>query len=108
MRELHVYGPLVDVVQPQAREWQHRGYGEELLAEATERAEQAGFSKLAVISRIGVRPYYRKLGFERDGPYMSRFIYVGLLNNNWSYLGIYVNILRQEIAGQDGKPGETF
>jgi predicted N-acetyltransferase YhbS len=46
-----------------------------IAAEATERAQQAGFSKLAVISGIGVRPYYRKLGFERDGPYMSRFIY---------------------------------
>ena len=32
VRELHVYGPLVDVVQPQARQWQHRGYREELLA----------------------------------------------------------------------------
>ena len=75
VRELHVYGPLVGLgLKPQAREWQHRGYGEELLAEATERAGQAGFSKLAVISGIGVRPYYRKLGFERDGPYMSRFI----------------------------------
>ena len=75
VRELHVYGPLVGVgLKPQAREWQHRGYGEELLAEATEKAGQAGFSKLAVISGIGVRPYYRKLGFKRDGPYMSRFI----------------------------------
>jgi len=37
VRELHVYGPLVGRgLQPQAREWQHRGYGEELLAEATE------------------------------------------------------------------------
>ena len=39
VRELHVYGPLVGVgLKPQARKWQHRGYGEELLAEATERA----------------------------------------------------------------------
>jgi len=52
----------------------YRGFGEELLAEAIKMAGQAGFSKLAVISGIGVRPYYRKLGFERDGPYMSRFI----------------------------------
>ncbi|MBC2699387.1 MAG: hypothetical protein HF976_07070 [ANME-2 cluster archaeon] len=37
MRKLHVYGPLVGVgLKPQAREWQHKGYGEELLAEATE------------------------------------------------------------------------
>ena len=64
VRELQVYGPLVGVgLKPQAREWQHRGYGEELLAEATERAQQAGFSKIAVISGMGVRPYYRKLSF---------------------------------------------
>ncbi len=37
VRELHVYGPLVGVgLKPQAREWQHRGYGEELLGEAAE------------------------------------------------------------------------
>ena len=37
VRELHIYRPLVGVgLKPQAREWQHRGYGEELLAEATE------------------------------------------------------------------------
>ena len=36
-REVHVYRPLVGVgLKPQARQWQHRGYGEELLAEATE------------------------------------------------------------------------
>ena len=68
MRELHVYGPLVGVgLKPQAREFQHRGYGEELLAEATERAHQAGFSKLAVINGVGARPYYRKLDLEWDG-----------------------------------------
>jgi len=37
VRELHVYEPLVGVgLKPQAREWQHRGYGEELLAETIE------------------------------------------------------------------------
>jgi elongator complex protein 3 len=35
VRELYVYRPLVGVgLQPQAREWQHRGYGKELLAKA--------------------------------------------------------------------------
>jgi len=75
VRELHIYRPLVGVgLKAQAREWRHRGYGEELLAEATERVQQSGFSKLAVINGIGVRPYYRKRGFERDGSNMSKFI----------------------------------
>jgi elongator complex protein 3 len=73
IRELHVYGPLVSVGQnAREKEWQHRGYGEELLREAEERAKAAGFAKLAVISGIGVRPYYKRLGFERDGAYMSK------------------------------------
>jgi len=75
IRELHVYGPLVSVGQnAREKEWQHRGCGEELLREAEERAKAAGFAKLAVISGIGVRPYYKRLGFERDGPYMSKFL----------------------------------
>lgn len=75
IRELHVYGPLVSVgTKPLENEWQHRGYGAELLNEAEERAIQAGFTKLAITSGIGVRPYYRRLGFDRDGPYMSKKI----------------------------------
>ena len=29
-------------------------------------------TKLAVISGVGTRNYYRKLGYEIDGPYMSK------------------------------------
>jgi elongator complex protein 3 len=75
VRELHVYGPMVRVGrQAKDKEWQHRGYGEELLWQAEDRARNAGFTKLAVISGIGVRPYYRRLGFVRDGPYMSKLL----------------------------------
>jgi elongator complex protein 3 len=75
VRELHVYGPLVSVgAKPVDRQWQHRGYGEELLEDAQEKAVTAGYTKLAIISGIGVRPYYRHLGFTQDGPYMSRII----------------------------------
>jgi len=53
-------------------DWQHRGYGRELLARAEELAADAGFEKLSVISGIGVRQYYReKLGYYQDGPYVS-------------------------------------
>ena len=75
VRELHVYGSMVSVGQKAGeKQWQHKGYGEELLNEAEELAKGAGFSKLAIISGMGVRPYYRKLGFELDGPYMSKLI----------------------------------
>ncbi|BAI62438.1 histone acetyltransferase Elp3 homolog [Methanocella paludicola SANAE] len=70
VRELHVYGRMVPIGQSNEN-WQHRGYGVELLSKATDMARDAGYGKLAVMSGIGARPYYKKLGFERDGPFMS-------------------------------------
>ncbi|HEY9246899.1 MAG TPA: tRNA uridine(34) 5-carboxymethylaminomethyl modification radical SAM/GNAT enzyme Elp3 [Candidatus Methanoperedens sp.] len=73
VRELHVYGSMVP---PGAgageKQWQHRGYGEELLAEAEETARASGYDKIAITSGIGVRDYYRKFGYEREGPYMTK------------------------------------
>ena len=71
IRELHVYGRMVPIGEANEN-WQHRGYGTELVEKAEEIAAEAGYRKLAVMSGIGARPYYRKLGFENDGPYMSR------------------------------------
>jgi elongator complex protein 3 len=53
-------------------QWQHRGYGEELLAHAEEIARAEGFKKIAVTSGIGVRDYYRKFGYGCEGPYMTK------------------------------------
>lgn len=36
--------------------------------------EEHGSVKLAVIAGIGTRHYYRKLGYELDGVYMSKWI----------------------------------
>ncbi|MDK2913054.1 MAG: elongator complex protein 3 [Methanolobus sp.] len=72
-RELHVYGSMVSVGEKAGKcDWQHRGYGRELVARAEEIASDSGYSKLAILSGIGVRGYYRKLGYETDGVYMSR------------------------------------
>jgi len=73
LRELHVYGSLVPVgMDAAADEWQHRNYGRELLLRAEEIARSAGYRRLAIMSGIGVRPYYRRQGYERRGPYMIR------------------------------------
>ena len=73
LRELHVYGSLVPVGQDaESEEWQHRNFGKELLLRAEEIARGAGFRSLAIMSGIGVRPYYRRQGYERRGPYMSK------------------------------------
>lgn len=73
VRELHVYGPLVPVGKHSDGAWQHRGYGKELLAEAERIArEEFGVKKLLVISALGTRRYYMRLGYGRDGVYVSK------------------------------------
>jgi elongator complex protein 3 len=73
MRELHVYGSLVPVGKDaESEEWQHRNFGKMLIARAEEITSDAGFSRLAIMSGIGVRPYYRRQGYERNGPYMIK------------------------------------
>jgi len=71
VRELHVYGPMVQVGDESA-DWQHQGYGEKLLRQAEERAADAGYDKLSVISGIGAREYYLDRGYFQDGPYVSK------------------------------------
>ena len=72
VRELHVYGPLVPVGRHSEEAWQHRGYGKELLARAEQIAAEFGREKLLVISALGTRRYYMRLGYRRDGVYVSK------------------------------------
>ncbi|AKB35354.1 histone acetyltransferase, ELP3 family [Methanosarcina siciliae C2J] len=73
IRELHVYGSMVPVGKgAKQKEWQHRGYGKELIEHAEIIASEAGYEKLAIISGIGAREYYRKLGYNLDGLYMAK------------------------------------
>jgi len=69
---LTVYGNEVGVGEGEG-DFQHRGYGKRLVRRAEEIATDAGYEKLAVISGIGAREYYREqLDYRRDGPYMSK------------------------------------
>ncbi len=73
VRELHIYGSMVAPGKAADKsQWQHRGYGEELLSCAEDTAANAGYDMLAVTSGVGVRDYYRKLGYIRNGPYMTK------------------------------------
>lgn len=73
VRELHTYGQLkpVGTVGTQS---QHVGFGRRLLVEAERIAKEAGYEKLAVISGIGVREYYRKWGYVLEGTYMVKYL----------------------------------
>ena len=63
IRELHVYGSLVKVDSNSEDASQHFGIGKRLLREAERIATDAGYNKIAVISGVGVRNYYRKRGY---------------------------------------------
>lgn len=75
VRELHVYGSVVPVSARDPTKFQHQGFGTLLMEEAERIArDEHGSRKLAVISGVGTRNYYRKLGYELDGPYMSKLL----------------------------------
>jgi len=74
VRELHVYGAAVGVGKSDEDAQQHRGYGALLMAEAERIATvEHRSTRMAVISGVGTRHYYRKLGYELlDGRYMVK------------------------------------
>ncbi|XP_042359964.1 elongator complex protein 3 [Plectropomus leopardus] len=76
VRELHVYGSVVPVSSRDPSKFQHQGFGMMLMEEAERIArDEHGSSKLAVISGVGTRNYYRKMGYELEGPYMVKDLY---------------------------------
>jgi len=73
IRELHTYGQTVPVSEKIKNAQQHRSLGKKLMMEAEKIAKQEfGFKKIAVISGIGVRDYYRKLGYRLKNSYMIK------------------------------------
>jgi len=73
VRELHTYGQLVPVKAKGSRV-QHAGFGKRLMKIAEELALKHGLKKIAVISGLGVRAYYRKLGYRLQGTYMIKYL----------------------------------
>jgi elongator complex protein 3 len=75
VRELHVYGPLVPVGKHMAKAWQHKGYGKILLSTA-ERISKEDYDKRKVVvtSALGTKPYYKRFGYDYDGPYVSKTV----------------------------------
>ena len=72
LRELKVAGEVVPIGKTKANLWQHKGYGQKLLLECEKIATGEGVDRLLILSGVGVRNYYRKLGYERKGPYMAK------------------------------------
>jgi elongator complex protein 3 len=74
VRELHVYSSLTPV-HSKENNIQHKGFGKKLLKKAENIAKYNGYHKIAVISGVGVRNYYRKLGYKLHDTYMIKSFY---------------------------------
>ncbi len=73
VREIHVYGKSLKLGERDNDSIQHLGLGRNLMAEAEKISrEEFDSKKLLVISAVGTREYYRKLGYSSLGPYMSK------------------------------------
>ena len=70
IRELHVYGKAAGLGKK--GDIQHKGLGKLLLSHAEEIAKNYHKNKIVIISGIGVRGYYKKLGYIKEGLYMVK------------------------------------
>ncbi len=70
IREVHTYGQQIKIGK--SGETQHKGLGKKLILESEKIARKNGYKKIAIISGVGVRGYYRKLGYSLDGEYMKK------------------------------------
>lgn len=70
IRELHVYGPQIEIGKKGVV--QHQGIGINLMKKAEIIAKENRVICLAVISGVGVREYYRKMGYVLKKGYMIK------------------------------------
>lgn len=71
IREVHVYG-MAERVGERAAAAQHHGLGRRLVERACAMARAAGYARINVISAVGTREYYCKLGFVDRGLYQQK------------------------------------
>lgn len=76
VRELRVFGELVPIGEkPSHHQVQHRKIGELLLSEAELLStEEYDAKKISVLSGLGVKPWFYKQGYTRDGVYVSKIL----------------------------------
>ena len=72
IRELHVLSAAAQIGKKSDESFQHRGIGKSLLARAEDIAKQNYKDKMVIISGIGAREYFRKLGYKMEGVYMVK------------------------------------
>ena len=72
IREVHTYGQQISLKE-KGLSPQHKGLGKKLIKEAERISkEEFGIKKIAVISSVGTRDYYRKLNYRKKGDYLFK------------------------------------
>lgn len=71
IREVHVYGVATHLGED-GTSAQHSGLGRQLVERACDIARAEGYERINVISAVGTRAYYRRLGFVDHGLYQQR------------------------------------
>lgn len=75
IRELHTYGTVVPVGKKDDKKAQHIGLGKELVKKAEEIVQSKyNLKKIAVISGIGVKDFWRKIGYKDNKYYLIKNI----------------------------------
>ncbi|MGP6206747.1 tRNA uridine(34) 5-carboxymethylaminomethyl modification radical SAM/GNAT enzyme Elp3 [Cuniculiplasma sp. SKW3] len=73
VREIKTVGRVVPIGQHDDKLYQHKGLGKRMLMEAERiTREEFQYDRIMVISGIGVREYFRKLGYSDYGTYVSK------------------------------------
>ncbi|NOR85235.1 tRNA uridine(34) 5-carboxymethylaminomethyl modification radical SAM/GNAT enzyme Elp3 [archaeon] len=72
VRELKVVGTSLALGDDKIGAYQHKGLGVKLMARAQEIAKENGVKKILVISAVGTKEYYRKLGYKDVGVYVGK------------------------------------
>ena len=73
IRELKILGRELSIGEKTSKALQHRGHGKRLMQEAERIClEEFDKKKLFVLSGVGVKKYYRTLGYSDDGLYLSK------------------------------------
>ena len=101
IRELHVYSTLAPVTKTKeivgahggAHSVQHQGIGKKLLEKAEQITRRHGYKKIAVISGVGVRNYYRKQGYELQSTYMIKDLIHNKNGGTYYWIEYYIELI---------------
>ena len=97
IRELHVYGSLKKVNDKgEFSKPQHNGFGKSLVMTAENIAWYNGYKKVAIISGVGVRKYYQRMGYVLKNTYMVKEI--TLLKVLYNLFFIFIAYMKRMIS----------